>query len=90
MNYTYDDFGRLSTVLGPKEQEANKPYTIKFDYYPREQDLSQTISIPSGEEFLPVALTSHYDYEHPNNPIKTYTIMDGLGRVRQTKKDVGG
>ena len=34
MRYTYDDMGRPSTILGPKEIAAGKPYTIKFEYHP--------------------------------------------------------
>ncbi|WP_278777129.1 RHS repeat domain-containing protein, partial [Leyella stercorea] len=33
MRYTYDDMGRQSTILGPKEIAAGKPYTIKFEYH---------------------------------------------------------
>ena len=34
MRYTYDDMGRPSTIVGPKEIAAGKPYTIKFEYHP--------------------------------------------------------
>ena len=34
MRYAYDDMGRPSTILGPKEIAAGKPYTIKFEYHP--------------------------------------------------------
>ena len=34
MRYTYDDMGRPSTILGPKEIAAGKSYTIKFEYHP--------------------------------------------------------
>ena len=34
MRYAYDDMGRPSTIVGPKEIAAGKPYTIKFEYHP--------------------------------------------------------
>ena len=34
MRYAYDDMGRPSTILGPKEIAAGKSYTIKFEYNP--------------------------------------------------------
>ena len=34
MHYAYDDMGRPSTIVGPKEIAAGKPYTIKFEYHP--------------------------------------------------------
>ena len=34
MRYAYDDMGRPSTILGPKEIATGKPYTIKFEYNP--------------------------------------------------------
>ena len=40
-----------------------------------------------------MAITEHYDPQHsnipnsPDNPIKTYTYCDGLGRIVQTRKE---
>ena len=35
-----------------------------------------------------VALTHHYDPQHPADPVTTVTFCDGWGRVLQVKKDV--
>lgn len=87
MIYTYDNFGRSTKIIAPKEILASKPYTIKFEYYPF---LSQ---IPSGSgltasNFVPVAVTSHYDQQNPANDIQTFTFIDGMARPIQVKKDI--
>jgi len=84
--YIYDSFGRLSQVRSPKEIQANQPYTIAFEYFPKYSDI-QALGVVSQSDFLPVARTKHFDQQHPNNTIDTYTFMDGLARVVQTKKD---
>lgn len=83
----YDNFGRLSIVRGPNEIAENLPYLIKMDYYPKYSNLSGVVSM-DPEVFMPVAVTSHYDKQHPGNDIQTYTFIDGLGRVAQIKKDI--
>lgn len=87
MMYKYDDFGRNTIILAPKEIQAGKPYTIKFEYYP------YISLIPSGSDvtasnFVPVAVTSHYDQQNPTNDIQTYTFVDGMARPIQVKKDI--
>jgi RHS repeat-associated protein len=83
----YDDFGRLAAITGPNETAQSLPYTIKMEYYPRYANLSGVVSIDQAD-FMPVAVTSHYDPQHPGNDIQTYTFMDGLGRAVQVKKDI--
>ncbi|MBR7168015.1 MAG: hypothetical protein IKD33_04325, partial [Bacteroidales bacterium] len=82
--YTYDYRGRTKTITGPKELAANKPYTIRMEYYP-------TKGIGQGKYFhgwnTPFAHTFHYDVEHPNDEIQTTVFCDKIGRVIQTKKD---
>jgi RHS repeat-associated protein len=87
MRYKYDTFGRNTIILAPKEIQAGKPYTIQFEYYP------YISLIPSGSDitasnFVPVAVTSHYDQQNPTNDIQTYTFVDGMARPIQVKKDI--
>ncbi len=87
MLYEYDTFGRNTTITAPKEVIAGKPYTIKFDYYPYFSLLPANSGVSTGN-FVPVAVTSHYDQQHPGNDIQTYTFIDGLARPIQIKKDI--
>jgi YD repeat-containing protein len=83
MYYTLDDRGRTLTIQGPKEYVAQVPYTIRYIYSGREP-------APSGsthQRAVSMAMTEHYDPQHPNNSIKTYTYCDGLGRIVQTRKE---
>jgi len=87
MIYKYDTFGRNTLILAPKEIQAGKPYTIQFEYYP------YISLIPSGSDvnasnFVPVAVTSHYDQQNPTNDIQTFTFVDGMARPIQVKKDI--
>ncbi|GHT17488.1 hypothetical protein FACS189429_1680 [Bacteroidia bacterium] len=70
-----DNLGRITKILAPNEQVIGAPYTIKFEY------------LPSGEGWGGVALTKHYDPQHPDNDIETVTFVDGFGRAVQVKKD---
>ena len=82
MKYHYDEWGRLDTLVGPNELSSNKPYTIAMRYHPNlNRDGSHTTSHVS------YAVTSHYDMQHPTNPIQTILLCDGTGRLLQTKKD---
>lgn len=85
--YFYDDFGRTTKVVGPKEIAANLDYTIKFEYFPY-INLLPSDAGASTTNFMPVAKTQHFDVQHPDNPIETYTFVDGLGRPAQVKKDI--
>lgn len=88
MNYTYDTFGRTLTVQSPKELQASVPYTISFGYYPKYSDLTAAYDCVQESDFMPVAVTSHYDDQHPSNDIQTYTFIDGMARPVQVKKDI--
>lgn len=87
MKYSYDSFGRNTLIVAPKEIAAGKRYTIKFDYYPYLSLLPSGSGV-SATNFVPVAVTSHYDQQHPDNDIETYNFIDGLARTIQVKKDV--
>ena len=80
MTYSYDKSGRLESLLAP----ADTGYTLRFEYW---------ITYGEGDEDTvhkgdnPWARTSHFDIQHPDNPLNTTVISDGLGRVVQTRKD---
>ncbi|PZR20391.1 MAG: hypothetical protein DI539_10955 [Flavobacterium psychrophilum] len=87
--YTYDSFGRMLTVLAPKEAAESVPYTISFGYYPRYNNIETAYGgCISEDNFMPVAVTSNYDSQHPGNDIQTYTFIDGMARPVQVKKDI--
>jgi RHS repeat-associated protein len=70
---SYDDFARLSTVVGPFEAGTGLT-TIQFEYHP--------------EQSVPYARTAHVDvFRSTADPIETVLFTDGLKRVLQTKKD---
>lgn len=71
MRYVLDNSGRISSITGPYEISAGKPYTILQEYHP--------------EATVPYAQTKHYDPEY-NADIITVTFMDGLARPVQVKK----
>ena len=87
MQYSYDSFGRNTLIIAPKEIAGGIKYTIKFNYYPYFSLLPSGSGV-SATTFVPVAVTSHYDQQHPTNDIETYTFIDGLARPIQVKKDV--
>jgi RHS repeat-associated protein len=73
ISYTLDNVGRVKTITGPYEKTgANK--TIEFTYHPNDA--------------IPWALTKHYDPSNPKNTLNTVVLVDGLGRILQTKKDI--
>ena len=88
MQYVYDSFGRTTIVRGPKEINAGIPYTLKFQYYPKPTDAVGLLSGVTATNFVPVALTKHFDEQHPTNDIETYAFIDGLSRPIQVKKDI--
>ena len=49
IRYAYDDMGRPSTILGPKEIAAGKPYTIKFEYHPTARYARTVHYAPEGD-----------------------------------------
>ena len=89
MLYTIDGWGRIITIRGPKEIAAGKPFTIRHTYTGREPAPAGT----TRQRAVSMAMTEHYDPQHsnipnsPDNPIKTYTYCDGLGRIVQTRKE---
>lgn len=85
--YKYDNFGRTIKVIGPKEIAAGRDYTIMFEYFPYLSSLPSSANA-SATNFMPVALTKHFDSQNPTNDIETYTFVDGLGRPIQVKKDI--
>src|SRR5690606_26004657 len=64
--------GRPRQVTGPYEQ-GPEIATISYAYRP--------------DALVPWARTRNYDPLHPDDPIETFTFIDGLGRILQTKKD---
>jgi RHS repeat-associated protein len=75
ISYTYDTFGRLTTLVGPYEQGGNLP-TLRFTYH--------------HDAVVPWALTQHLDpYRDQSgaDTIDTATFSDGTKRVVQIKKD---
>lgn len=87
MMYKYDNFGRTQIIMAPKEIASGDPYTIKFEYFTKLTDLPSGSGV-TASNFVPVALTYHYDTQHPDNAIETYTFIDGLARPIQVKKDI--
>jgi len=67
-------FKRNKSIVSPFQQ-GKQPYTIRFKYHLNDAD-------------KPWALTQHIDvYRDVNDPIETITLLDGLGRAVQVKKD---
>jgi len=86
--YVYDNFGRTTKIVAPKENnDSDLDYTIKFEYYPYINTLPSDAGVTTTH-FMPVAVTQHFDVQHPDNPIETFTFVDGLGRPAQVKKDI--
>jgi len=70
---SYDDFGRLTTVVGPFETGTGLA-TLQFEYHP--------------EQSVPYARTAHVDvFRSASDPIETVLFTDGLRHLLQTKKD---
>ena len=88
MNYTYDSLGRLTQITAPKEQPNG--YTIKMSYFNKFSELQNTTyqNCVEASQFMPVAITQHFDSQHPENPIETITFIDGLAKAVQVKKDI--
>ena len=82
IEYTYDFRGRLAKIKGPDEDD----YTIKYGYGMGRNVAFSNLSI--RVEKPRYAVTEHFDPLHPDNPMTTVLISDGLGRNIQTKKDI--
>ncbi|HEX7888790.1 MAG TPA: SpvB/TcaC N-terminal domain-containing protein, partial [Ramlibacter sp.] len=73
-DYTYDQFGRTTTVTGPYQTGTGQA-TLRMEYHP--------------EATVPWARTRHLDvFRNAADPIDTVLFTDGLKRVVQTKKDI--
>ncbi|MDQ4071014.1 MAG: sugar-binding protein [Actinomycetota bacterium] len=71
--YTYDSYGRATSLTGPYQQGGGTP-TIRFEYH--------------HDAAVPWARTRHVDtFREQNDPIDTVLFIDGLKRALQTKKD---
>ncbi|KPE49122.1 hypothetical protein AOB46_21770, partial [Chryseobacterium indologenes] len=81
MQYSYDNLGRITNILGPKEVGIS-PYTIKYEYF------MTPYSSGSDQIKLYGATTQNFDPEHPSNPIETITLADFTGKTVQVKKDI--
>ena len=76
VQYHIDDLGRTDTIIAPNEQSAGEPFTIAYKY------------VDAGSDYKSrYAVTDHYDPQHPNDPLRTVTHVDGLGRPHQVKKE---
>ena len=93
MRHHYDEVGRDTMILAPKEIADSVPFTIRMSYHP--YNFSDFASIVFTPMFNPLhessktsyAVTEHYDCQHGDNPIVTVLISDGWGRAVQVKKD---
>ena len=85
MWYEHDNLGRTVRITAPYEQDIHAPYTIRMEYHPH--NYSQGVFGYNSSSPYSYATTCHFDRQHPNNPIRTTLISDGLGRLLQTKKD---
>lgn len=83
MTYQYDARGRITSILAPNEAADGLPYTVNYEYF-----MSPFSAANNTQRYLFGAITRNYDPQHPQNPIETINIADGLGRVVQSKKDI--
>lgn len=90
INYDYDNLGRLTKIIAPKEAGNSNPYTISFAYMPTyaQVEANELDNFVSSTNFIPFAVTKHYDAQHPTDPIETINFVDGLGSNIQVKKDI--
>ncbi len=76
-----DHLGRITQVKSPSEV-TDAPYTIAFSYHPVAKLNDK------GEIERPAyAVTRHFDNQHPENPIETFTFVDGFGKILQIKQE---
>ena len=87
ITYEYDSFGRTTKIIAPKEVGNPNPYTIKYNYYTQHAQLASVAEI-NPQDFMPVAVTKHYDVQNSGNDIETFTFIAGLARPVQVKKDI--
>lgn len=70
--YTYDSLARIRSISSPRPEDVNP--LITYDYAPS----------AAGYGY---AKASHLDVFNPGTTIDTYSFVDGIGRVTQTKRD---
>ncbi|MBR3660004.1 MAG: hypothetical protein IKN61_08875, partial [Bacteroidaceae bacterium] len=93
MRHYYDEVGRDTLILAPKEIADSVPYTIRMSYHPFNfKTLASGVFAPLFNPLLePIsishAVTEHYDCQHEGDPIVTVLLSDGWGRAVQVKKD---
>nr|WP_314493604.1 RHS repeat-associated core domain-containing protein [uncultured Chryseobacterium sp.] len=83
--YSYDAKGRISSILAPYENGVS-PYTVKYSY-----GFWDSLGSDNNTWTFPMiyyARTENFDPQNPSNPIETFSIVDGLGRTVQVKKDI--
>ncbi|MEZ4897935.1 MAG: SpvB/TcaC N-terminal domain-containing protein [Saprospiraceae bacterium] len=73
VTYTFDENGRMETMVSPYEIAADRPYTQAYAYH---------LEAP-----VPYAETRSFDSTHDRD-IMAYQFLDGLGRVIQTKRQL--
>lgn len=73
--YSYDQFGRLTSVTGPYQQGGSAP-TVSFAYH-----------LPGAGAPIAWSQAQHIDMFNPGETIDTAEFVDGLGRVIQTKRE---
>ncbi|MCJ8155266.1 hypothetical protein MKJ01_15990 [Chryseobacterium sp. SSA4.19] len=81
IKYTYDAFGRTSSVLAPKEAGVS-PYTVQYSYFTSPLGTGNTAPKLYG------SITQNFDPLHPANPIETISLADFTGKTVQVKKDI--
>lgn len=70
IQWSYDDFGRMVTVVGPEEQQSGH-FSVAFDYHP--------------DAAIPFAHTANYDpFRGANATMDKGVFADGLDRAIQT------
>ena len=97
MHFDADIFGRTVTVFAPQDIATLPPGTLPptgdGSLIPNAATIASSYAIPGANVVFgqtpPIfwALTKNKDASHPTDTIDTVVLVDGLGRVRQTKKD---
>lgn len=81
IKYSYDEKGRIISVLGPKEDGVS-PFTVEYQYHEWYANNTSMTTLYS------YSITKNFDPQNPSNTIDTIVFADGLGRTIQVKKDI--
>ncbi|MBO5626602.1 MAG: hypothetical protein J5953_12560, partial [Prevotella sp.] len=87
-----DDIGRLVSVTSPNEigTEDNKPATVEYSYSPMATVSNGSISSPA-HAVTTMHIRNGYSVGEDNivdsSDVRTYSFVDGFGRVVQTRKN---